>query len=322
MAENSMRSAQADTVNSAGSIGGLLGLFVIACVECQRLWPTGTSLIYLAICIPLLLLWVAHLAGWKLAERNAGLAIDISIYVLVVASLGIRFGSNHPATSELASTLLFWAPLVAAWWAWRYRYFPLRLWILLGGFFVVLTWQLASEHERLDEHLILSLLIALVVHHAYRSSPPENPESSMNLRDPLTGLPSPECFEAELAHVSAISDRYQFPLALIGCRIAPAKPGSQYDEQLCQYAEAIVDRLRTADTACHWDQTTFMILLPNTSESKASTVANGIHEAFKQLDFGQKSPLTASIRVVRHEPGEDPMSTVSALENKLANLTQ
>lgn len=320
MTENPTPSAKASRINSAGSMGGLLGLFVIACVEFQRLWPTGTSLIYLLVSLPLLLIWIAHQAGWTVAERHAGLAVDIAIYVLVIASLGIRFGASQP-TSELASTLLFWAPLVAAWWAWRYQQLPLRLWLLLGSFFVVLTWPLASDHERLDEHLILSLLIAIIVRYAHRSTPP-NRDTTMTLRDPLTGLPSPECFEAELAHVSSISDRYRLPLSLIACRIGRLETGQLADDQLCQCAEAVTNRLRTSDTACQWDRSTFMILLPNTPEISAGKVANEIRKAFEHFNFGQNFQLTVSIATVEHESGEDPMSTLSTLENKLANTAE
>ncbi|NTV70446.1 MAG: diguanylate cyclase [Azonexaceae bacterium] len=315
-----MSSSLANRINTTGSMGGLLCLFVIACVEFQRLWPSGTSLIYLVVSLPLLLIWIAHQAGWTVAERNIGLAVDIAIYVLLIASLGIRFGASQ-TTSELASTLLFWAPLVAAWWAWRYQNFPLRLWLLLGAFFVVLTWQLASDHERLDEHLILSLVIALVVRYAARSAPP-NINASMTLRDPVTGLPSPECFEAELAHVSAISDRYRLPLSLIGCRIALPESDHLPADQLNQCTEAITNRLRTSDTACQWDRSTFMILLPNTPEPSASKLANGIREAFEHFNFGQNFRLTVHIATVQHESGEDPMSTVSTLENKLAKASE
>lgn len=320
MTENPMQSAKARRINSAGAMGGLLGLFVIACVEFQRLWPTGTSLIYLVVSLPLLLIWIAHQAGWTVAERNAGLAVDIAIYVLVIASLGIRFGASQP-TSELASTLLFWAPLATAWWAWRYQQFPLRLWLLLGGFFVVLTWQLASDHERLDEHLILSLLIALIVRYAHRSVPP-NPETSITRRDPLTGLPSPECFEAELAHVTSISDRYRLPLSLIGCRVGQLESSHLPDNLFCQCAEAIANRLRTSDTACRWDRCTFLILLPNTSEASARKLASEIQNAVEHFNFGQEFRLTVGIATVEHESGEDPMSTVSTLENKLANAAE
>ena len=320
MTENPTPLAKASAINSAGSMGGLLGLFVIACVEFQRLWPTGTSIVYLIVSLPLLLIWIAHQAGWTVADRNAGLAVDIAIYILLVASLGIRFGTSQP-TSELASTLLFWAPLVAAWWAWRYEQLPLRLWLLLGGFFVMLTWPLAGDHERLDEHLILSFLIALIVRYAHRSAPPST-DTAVNLSDPLTGLPSPECFEAELAHVSAISDRYRLPLSLIACRIAQLETAQLSDDQLCQCAEAISNRLRTSDTACQWDRSTFMILLPNTPELSASKVANQFQQALEVFNFGQNFRLTVRIATVQHESGEDPMSTVSTLESKLANAAE
>jgi GGDEF domain-containing protein len=296
-------------------MAALLGLFIIAGAECQRLWPSGTSLIYLAVCLPLLLIWIAHLAGWRLAEAKAGLAIDLAIYVLVVASLGIRFGGSQQNGSQLASTLLFWAPLVAAWWAWRYRDFPRQLGLLLGGLFVALTWQLASTHEQFLQHLILAALVALAVRHA--SQAPAASEPPINWRDPLTGLPSPECFEAELAHISAIADRYRFPLSLIGCRISAANAGQDFERLLRQYAETIVDRLRAADTACRWSTDSFLILLPNTSKADAEFVADGIREAIQNFDFGQKMPSTVAFHVVRHQAGEDPMITLGTLESAL-----
>ncbi|MBS1143448.1 MAG: diguanylate cyclase [Proteobacteria bacterium] len=317
MTENRTGSGSTKTIQSKGAMGALLGLFVVASVEFQRLWPTGTSAIYLVVALPLLLLWIAHQSGWKVPERIAGLAVDISIYVLVIASIGIRLRSGQ-TSSELASTLLFWAPLVSAWWAWRYQNLPLRLWLLLGAFFVMLTWQFASVHERLDEHLILSLFIALFVRYALHADPP-SAETCMPLRDSLTGLASPECLEAELAHVSAISDRYRLPLSLIGCRVAPDGSSPILDEHLCQCANLIADRTRSSDTSCQWDRNTFVILLPNTPGDMAGKLAREIRESFEHFNFGQNFRLTVTIAAVQHEPGEDPMSTVSTLENKLAN---
>lgn len=319
MTENPAQSGKAGAINHAGSMGALLGLFVIACVEFQRLWPTGTSVIYLLVSLPLLLMWIAHQTGWTVADRQAGLAVDIALYVLVVASLGIRFGTGQPG-SELASTLLYWAPLVAAWWAWRYQNLPRRLWLLLGGFFVVLTWQLASYHERLDEHLILALFVALLVRYAARSALPAT-ERCLKLSDPLTGLPSPDIFESELAHVSAIADRYRFPLSLIGCRVAQFESDQFTDQHLSQCAEIVSDRLRTSDTACRWERGTFLILLPNTPEASANKVAQEIRDAFAHFNFGQKFRFTVAMATVQHDPGEDPMSTLNALENKLMTIT-
>ena len=80
--------------------------------------------------------------------------------------------------------------------------------------------------------------------------------------------------------------------------------------------------LRTSDTACRWDRSTFMILLPNTPEISAGKVAKEIQKAFADFNFGQNFRLTVRIASVEHESGEDPMSTVSTLENKLANAAE
>lgn len=85
-------------------------------------------------------------------------------------------------------------------------------------------------------------------------------------------------------------------------------------------AEAIADRLRTSDTACHWASGTFV--LPNTLATRASNAANGILDTFQNSDFGQNSRLTAEIKIIQHAHGEDLMSTVSALENILANTAE
>lgn len=303
-----------------GTLGALLGFFIIAGAECQRLWPTGTSLIYLLICIPLLAIWIAHLSGWTAARKIAGTAIDVSIYILLVASLGAQFGFSPKPSGTLASTLLFWAPLVAAWWTWRYRAFSLKLSLMLGVFFVVLTWQFANDHQRFHEHLILSLCLVFLIRHLASPPSPLAAEQNRNL-DTSTGLPSPECFEAELAHVSAISDRYRFPMSLIGCRLSPPQ-GDPYADLFRRYAETIGDRLRTSDTACRWDDNTFMVLLPNTSDRQAEAVARGLREACASINIGSHTPLTANICIIQRAEGDDPMSTLSALERKLALATE
>ncbi len=111
-------------------------------------------------------------------------------------------------------------------------------------------------------------------------------------------------------------------MTLIGCRLAPTTGGAQWDQLLCQCAEAIADRLRTADTACHWSATSFLILLPNTAEKEARIVADGIMDRLRNFDFGQKNRPTVAFRVIGHQPGEDPMSTLSALENLLADAIE
>lgn len=301
------------------ALGALLGFFIIAGAECQRLWPSGTSLIYLFICLPLLAIWIAHLAGWKSARQTAGVAIDLSIYILLVASLGAQFGFSPKPSGTLAATLLFWSPLVAAWWAWRYRAFSLKLSLMLGVFFVVLTWQFANDHQRFHEHLILALCLVCLIRELAAPGSMQAIRQNFNL-DATTGLPSPECFEAELAHVSAISDRYRFPMSLIGCRLSP--PGDRHADIFRRYAEAIGERLRTSDTACRWDNNTFMVLLPNTTDVQAEAVGRGLMEASETLESGHNLLLSAQVCIIQHPHGDDPMSTLTALEHQLSTATE
>lgn len=305
----------ASHIETRGAIAALLGFFIIAGAECQRLWPTGTSLIYLIVCLPLLAIWVTHLAGWEPARRLAGMAIDGSIYILLVASLGAQFGLSPNPSGTLAATLLFWAPLIAAWWAWRYRAFSLKLAIIQGLLLVLLTWPFANDHQRLDKHAILTLSLVLLVRFLIKPSS-LSAATPQNL-DPTTGFPSAEYFEAELAQVAAISDRYNFPMSLIGCRLSPESGGREM--LLQRYAEDVGNRLRTSDTACRWDTNTFIVLLPNTTETQAKVVAAGLLEAGKLADPEQHQKLIANIGIIQRIRGEDPMSTLTTLEHALSN---
>lgn len=302
-------------VETGGALGALLGFFVIAGAECQRLWPTGTSLIYLFICLPLLAIWIAHLRGWKAAHQAAGTAIDVSIYVLIVANLGAQVGMAVNPSGTLAATLLFWSPLIAAWWTWRYRSFPIALPITQTALLIASTWPFANDYQRLDKHAILALGLILLVHYLARI-PPSREGIGQN-PDPSTGFPSPEYFEAELAQVSAISDRYNFPMSLIGLRLSfPVEP--RHADLLRRYAESISDRLRTADTACRWDTNTFIVILPNTTESQAEAVAHGLMIAGRAYASEARCETLAYIRITQRIRGEDPMSTLTTLENALS----
>lgn len=310
-------SAPTNHLASAGhdgnTIGALLAPFIIVGAEFQRSWPSGTSLIYLVVCIPLLGIWLAHLSGWARAPYFAGLAIDLSIYTLLVASLGAHFGLAEQPAKALASTLLFWAPLIAAWWAWRYRDVSIKFVMMASLLFLILAWQFANSWQRFHEHLILAACLTLLVRVIANNASESRNNSG---HDPVSGLTSAAYFEAELAHLSAIADRYQIPFSLVGCRI-PAETAAQTPKQLSDYADAISNRLRASDTACQWDKATYLILLPNTDEDHAQAVAHNIRNALAALapDAGTVSP--AAIACIQHAYCEDPMSTLNALEQKL-----
>lgn len=306
---------------ATATIGGLAGTFVIVAVECQRHWPEPVSLIYLAISGGLLLLWCAYLATWPMALRHARTAISGAIVALVVASLVLRLSASREVADELAGTLLFWAPLVAAWWGYVYADQPERLAGLVGSFLVIIILQIADTIQDIPAHLILSILVAGIVRITALAN--RAGEATVKLRDSLTGLASAECFEAELAHASAIADRYQISLALIGLRIRPLDEDKGYSEELRRYADAIANCLRNADTACRWDETTVVILLPNTTEKQATVVFAKIDKALQQIAVVTAKPsLLLGQACVEHQAGEDPMSTLSTLETRLAEITR
>lgn len=297
-------------------MGALLALFVIVGAELQRSWPSGTSLVYLAVCVPLLALWLAHLAGWTKAVHFAGWAIDLSICTLLFASLGGHFGLTGISGSALASTLLFWSPLIAVWWAWRYHEVSLRFIMMAGLLFLILAWQFTDSSQRFHEHLILAACLILLV----RTVANDVADSAGPIgHDPASGLVSASYFEAELAQLAAISDRYQIPFSLVGCRF-PATEQQQVTLHVADYANAVSDRLRVSDTACQWDKTTYLILLPNTRDDQARAVAHTIREALRAVPTTGAAPPIA-VAWMQHTLCEDPMSTLNALEQKLLEPT-
>ena len=294
-------------------MGALLTIFIIACAEFQRSWPSGTSLIYLAISTPLLGIWFAHLYGWAKASYFAGHTIDLCICVLLVASLGEHLGLTAPPSNALALTLLFWAPLISTWWAWRYHDALVKFVMMTILLFLVLAWQFANSWQGFHQHLILAICLILLVR-AITSNTPESESDAGH--DPVSGLTSAKYFEAELALLSAISDRYEIPFSLVGCRL----PASTLSQQPSEYADAISDRLRVSDTACQWDKNSYFVLLPNTREEQAEIVADKIHNALANISTATGTISHIATAWIQHSRGEDPMSTLNALEQKFPEV--
>jgi len=305
-------------MDRTAAMGELPFAFVIIFVECQKHWLETLGLIYLAISCLLLLLWIGHLAAWPGASRLSVPTINGVVATLVAATLVFRFNQHPAVAAELAATLLFWAPLLAAWWSWTTPGKPRRLAACLLIFFTIIAWQTPGS-QGIPEHMLLSVAVAAIVYHVRRRNRPIHAKSAESLLDPLTGLATPECFEAELAHVSVIADRYRLPMTLIGWKIGMQLTKAQSEESLPTYADAIIERMRNSDTACRWDENTLMILLPNTSEEKATIVAQSIEDKFHRPG-SPIANLPTRMMLVEHQIGEDPMSTLSTLESKLAAI--
>lgn len=304
--------------DKAAAMGGLPFAFVIIFVECQKHWLEPLGLIYLVISCALLLLWIGHLAAWPGVSRFCVPAVNGVIATLLAVMLLFWFNQRPTVAAELAATLLFWTPLLAAWWAWTIPGKPHKPGAYLLIFFTIVAWQSTSS-QGIPEHLLLSVAVAAIVHHVRELNWRTPSNAAESLLDPLTGLATPACFEAELAHVAVIADRYRLPMTLIGWQISPQPTKAQREKILSLYTDAIIERMRTSDTACRWDENTLMILLPNTSEEKAAIVARNIEEKFLRPG-SPVANLATRMTVVEHQMGEDPMSTLSTLESKLAAI--
>lgn len=306
------------------SRNALAASFIIVFAEAQRNWLDAVGLACLASSGLLLVCWLGHLSKQAVAIRYAPLAIDFSLVSLLAISLIQHLSGMSEYATRIARMLLFWSPLIAAWWAVQLRDRPVVLWTALIAFWLLLASELAPQFHRLHEQLILIALIALLVRHRPGAAESgKEAEATINLRDALTGLTSPEQFEAELAHLTAIANRYQLPFCLLACRFQEAGNGSKQmrSEPLRNYANAIVDRLRTADTCCAWDRETFVILLPNTTAAQADALAVELAKTLQRTDSCLHIESSKKFSSVEHRCGNDPMLTFALLEKSLGEAT-
>jgi GGDEF domain-containing protein len=179
----------------------------------------------------------------------------------------------------------------------------------------VLFWN--SETSVLD-YVFLTVLIQLFNTPQTADLAPPPADAFVNSRDPVTNLVSPDYFEAELAHISSISDRYQIPMSLLACRLFPDQENEAvHDGTLRRYADAISDSLRLSDTLCRWEKQTFMLLLPNTNSQQAEIVRKKILIAIAPLESKRSPRQSTLVHATQHAFGEDAMSTLVTLETLL-----
>ncbi len=297
---------------------------VLLSVELQRHWGDPANALYLATVLLVAATWISVLSGYELANRYAGLLINVAIFGQVAGGT-LLVASDQHVGREVLGELLFWAPAICAWWA-MYHYGQLRVTIVLAVFFYAGILAVANiEHGHLlHEYLIQAgLLIGLVTFFARTLVQSGLSASAVTMHDALTGVASRPYFEAEIAHTAAMADRYQQPFSLIAAVIDdfPARRGrldrATADKILRDFAWALVDRVRQSDTVCHWEDDKFVVLLTNTNCTGAIKVAESMRLAFAATT-ADGLQLTASFGVGEHQAGEDPLSSLEIAERALA----
>ena len=297
-----------------GLFAALPLLFVLGIVEAQRYWGQPAMWPYLASGGLALIHWIALLARLPWAVTHARQAVDVAIFILIASTVVFHFLGGGDVSATLSRSLLFWAPLISLWWGIsipppaKTGFFYLTLLYVLPRFAIAQPPDIVFF-----EHILLGL-ITLVTSRQLASALEKNKK---NTHDPLTGMISAERFEAELAMVSAIADRYRFPYSMLGC--APDKTSAPQhaigDEQLRSIANRLLQLVRHSDTVCRWEGSVFFVILPNTSMQDAEKAARKILNGMAGIE--PVFPLTCSVGVATHQFGEDPMFTLGAAEQAL-----
>jgi diguanylate cyclase (GGDEF)-like protein len=306
-------------------------LLVIVSAELLRHWGSPANWLYLFCAVLVGASWIGVLSGRETARQHAGSVINFVIIAFLLAGLFLSHASNNLAGREITTTLLFWAPAIVAWWTATYYSQPVRgilfCAVLYTGFFF------ADQSEHPDRHfhdylilgLVTALLVRFVIHSCieyFRLHAASHHEFDASMRDPITGAASRSSFEAELAHIAAVADRYRVPFSLIAINIddydqyAERSGEDAGNELLRGFSWLISDRIRKADTACRWEDAEFVILLPHTSTTGALKVVESIRNISTFTTLAG-APDTCCFGICEHKFGEDPMSTLEVAERAL-----
>ncbi|MEW5770204.1 MAG: diguanylate cyclase [Pseudomonadota bacterium] len=297
-------------------------LFALIALELSRhsggyaAWP-------LLACIVLVLaVWLARLGGMGWAMRFGD---DMADAVLLLLLLGCVLPGLDDATARtVTARLLFWSPLICAWWAYRHRRQPARLVGSVALLFAGLLVAHAAHPGELGVHLLLAGLGGGLVWQVAGRTPPGDEPTHQSARkgqlDAMTSLPSPERFEDELALTVAVADRYRIPFSLLKCEIQglaehAAEAGDKAALATIQnFAWTIADELRIADTLCRWENGKFFILLPNTDILGSRKLISRIRRVVRENPLPGNGPSEIRVGIHQHRFGDDPMTTFSLAE--------
>ncbi|MDX5363846.1 MAG: biofilm regulation diguanylate cyclase SiaD [Pseudazoarcus pumilus] len=149
---------------------------------------------------------------------------------------------------------------------------------------------------------------------------------ALTLRDPLTGIGNRRymserlCEEVERARrVDAV-----FSLAVLDIdhfkQVNDVHGHDVGDEVLCSVAEVVRAALRDYDVFARWGGEEFIVVLPETGLTAATTVCERVRVAVELARFGRGAvqvPITVSLGLTEHRPGETPSDTISRADAAL-----
>jgi diguanylate cyclase (GGDEF)-like protein/hemerythrin-like metal-binding protein/PAS domain S-box-containing protein len=141
--------------------------------------------------------------------------------------------------------------------------------------------------------------------------------------DPLTGVKNRKAFEHEAKQLLNSFSRNRTPASLIMADIDHFKRVNDTfghpvgDQALIAFAKILTEQSRASDSVTRVGGEEFALLLPNTEEAGAYTVAEKIRDAVSRFEFDEVGQITASFGVAEILPDEDLTSWYTRADTAL-----
>ena len=135
--------------------------------------------------------------------------------------------------------------------------------------------------------------------------------------DPLTEIPIHQALAGAFKHEITQSGNSGKPLSIVLinvdnlARINEESGKAAGDIVLVKFCELVKNHLRSSDLFGRWEDTEFILVLPDTNVVAAAQIAERIRHAIENYQFLKVPSLTACFGVALHERGETILDCVS-----------
>lgn len=137
----------------------------------------------------------------------------------------------------------------------------------------------------------------------------------LNTRDTLTSLPNHKALWQALEPLISRSRRYENPLTLVRLRIATDTdldaahgPGA-HDIVMVRLAQTLRDQVRWADLVGRFDESEFLLILPETTAESAQTLVEKLRERISELrlttERGSSFSISPLFGIASWQKGDD-----------------
>lgn len=137
----------------------------------------------------------------------------------------------------------------------------------------------------------------------------------LNTRDSLTSLPNHKALWQALEPLISRSRRYENPLTLVRLRIGTVTdldamhgPGA-HDTAMVKLAQTLRDQVRWADLVGRFDESEFLLILPETTAEAAQTLVDKLRERISELhlmiDQGDTFSISPLFGIASWQKGDD-----------------